>query len=57
MNPQEIKKKYFIEVENQLNKCVYCKQTYKENMTRIFNIVRMFLRSLIRQQLGKLELI
>ncbi|KAE9532289.1 hypothetical protein AGLY_009912, partial [Aphis glycines] len=35
MKPQEIKKKYFIEVENKRYKCVFCKQTYKENVTRM----------------------
>lgn len=52
MKPQEIKKKYFIEVKNKRYKCVFCKQTYKENVTRmvhIFNLVRKFIRPLIRE--------
>jgi len=35
MKPQEIKKKYFVEVENKRYECVFRKQTYKENVTRM----------------------
>jgi hypothetical protein len=34
MKPQEIKKKYFIEVKNKRYKYVFCKQTYKENVIK-----------------------
>jgi len=35
MKPQQIKKQYFQACQNNRQKCLFCNNTYKENVTRM----------------------